>query len=40
MQDGVNRAPQKDGSPIAIVSAERPLNPEDNVRTCESTRYG
>ena len=27
-----NRAPQ-DGSPIAIVSAERPLNPEDNVRT-------
>ncbi len=27
-----NRAP-KDGSPIAIVSAERPLNPDDNVRT-------
>ena len=27
-----NRAPQ-DGSPIAIVSAERPLNPGDNVRT-------
>ena len=27
-----NRAP-KDGSPTAIVSAERPLDPEDNVRT-------
>lgn len=27
-----NRAP-KDGSPTAIVSAERPLNPGDNVRT-------
>ena len=27
-----NRAP-KDGAPTAVVSAERPLNPEDNVRT-------
>ena len=27
-----NRAP-KDGSPTAVVSAERPLDPEDNVRT-------
>ena len=39
MQDRGNRAPQ-DGSPIAIVSAERPLNPEDNVRTMNRTRYG
>lgn len=27
-----NRAP-KDGTPTAVVSAERPLSPEDNVRT-------
>lgn len=27
-----NRAP-KDGTPTAVVSAERPLDPEDNVRT-------
>ena len=27
-----NRAP-KDGAPTAVVSAERPLNPDDNVRT-------